>query len=117
MRVAIVENHPHLAVLLAQALRSAGHDPVSDADPETWVELGGVDAVILDMHLDHPNGLEILRELRVLFPDVRVLVTTGSRDAARKEEVAAHGGIWVQKPYSFDELLELLEAVPKDEPE
>jgi DNA-binding NarL/FixJ family response regulator len=97
-RVLVVEDHPTFRLGLATALQDmADIDLVGEceraADVLARVAELDPDVVILDVNLPDGSGLDVNRQLRDEFPDVRVLlltmvedpraVSTGLRDGAR----------------------------------
>lgn len=66
--------------------------------------------VLLDIHLPDINGLDLLRKLREIKPDVDVLVISAAREMETVRK-ALRGGIvhYLMKPFSFDDLNERLE--------
>jgi CheY-like chemotaxis protein len=71
-----------------------------------------IDAVVLDLAMPDANGEEVLRELRRLRPDVRVIITTGYAAAERVRAEAVTG--IVRKPYEPEELTELIDRALAD---
>jgi two-component system cell cycle sensor histidine kinase/response regulator CckA len=66
----------------------------------------GIDLVLLDYTMPGRTGLEILHELRVLDPAVRVVFSTGyALDSTANQLLAAGAQAFVPKPYRPSELL------------
>jgi hypothetical protein len=73
--------------------------------------------VILDMMMPNLNGLQTLRQLKQLNPAVKVLMTTGSYSDELEDSALAEGVEAVlQKPYSLDELVRVVERMLAHEP-
>ncbi len=66
--------------------------------------------VLLDLAMPEMSGPQVFEELRRLSPTVRVLLTSGydERDARRRFKLA-EGASFLQKPYSRETLLEVVE--------
>ncbi len=72
-----------------------------------------VDAVILDLTLPGMSGLEVLRELRQLRPDMRVIITSAyGRGTVESRMRCDDSWVYLQKPYRMTELLALMNAGP-----
>jgi DNA-binding NtrC family response regulator len=74
------------------------------------VELSAVDIVLTDLKLPKTSGLELLKNLREMYPQISVIVLTqyGSIDSAI--EATRHGAIdYVTKPFRIEELRTRLE--------
>jgi len=65
----------------------------------------GLDLVILDLNLPDCGGLELMRELKGIYPNLTVIILTGygSQDSARE---AMEGGVleYLTKPFQAREL-------------
>lgn len=72
-----------------------------------WSEIS---LVILDLNMPELSGREVLENLTIINPDVRVLISTGY---ITPEERAGLKGIveLIEKPFDFDQLLEKVRAV------
>ena len=70
------------------------------------------DAVILDMNMPGLGGSGTLPRLRVLHPEVPVLLVTGRADQTALDLAAAHPGVTLlSKPFSKAELKQHLDRV------
>ena len=70
------------------------------------------DVLILDIRLPQVNGLEILRKLRVQFPEMKIIIFSGSLDPTSIKvciETKAHG--FVEKSHGLEELKNAIQAV------
>jgi len=107
-RIALVEDDPSIAEVLALRLGSAGFDVRRYADgPAALAEAEAFwpDMVVLDLGLPCMDGLTVLERLR-RERDVPVLILTArgeSRDKVRGLELGADD--YVVKPFDTDEVL------------
>jgi DNA-binding NtrC family response regulator len=66
--------------------------------------------VVLDLTLPAMSGEQVFRELRLIQPDVQVILTTAY---GREKALTALSGLqpwhFLRKPYAFGELMNLLE--------
>jgi CheY-like chemotaxis protein/anti-sigma regulatory factor (Ser/Thr protein kinase) len=70
------------------------------------------DLVILDMNMPGLGGVGTLPQLRVLDPEVPILLSTGRTDDAARSLAAAHPGVTlVSKPFGLRELQKHLECL------
>ena len=79
-----------------------------------YLESERPDSVILDLFMPDKDGLEILREIRVLAPDIAVLIISGGGSDEKflqylemAEKLGADAVI--RKPFPLDALLTLLD--------
>lgn len=120
-RVLVVEDDAAIRRGVADALRFQGFFVIEAADgTEGLARALGPDyeLLILDLVLPGRDGLEILREVRLAFPTLPVIVLT-----ARGEEADRVAGLklgaddYVVKPFGVRELLARVEAVMRRSPE
>jgi len=79
-RVLVVDDDPTFADLVAELLQEQGHEPLVAHDPERAVELarkGSLDAAVVDLMLPGSSGLDLADRLRVLSPDLEIVILTG----------------------------------------
>ena len=115
VRVLVVDDEPTLTDLLSMALRYEGCDVRSAAAGNSAVRTAREfrpDAVVLDVMLPDMDGLEVLRRLRGVTPEVPVLFLT-ARDAVedRIAGLTAGGDDYVTKPFSLEEVVARLRAL------
>jgi DNA-binding NarL/FixJ family response regulator len=109
MRVLIVEDHPLIALTLADTLESSGHQVIGPAPDSTQaLELARREQphmAFVDVDLESKGaGLEVARELHAKL--IPVVLTTGQINAARACECAV--GL-LCKPY---DLADVAQTVP-----
>ncbi|MGN9906829.1 response regulator transcription factor [Phytohabitans sp. LJ34] len=115
VRVLVVDDEATLTDLLSMALRYEGWQVRSAANGMAAVRVAKEfepDAVVLDIMLPDLDGLEVLRRLRGVRPDVPVLFLT-ARDAVedRVAGLTAGGDDYVTKPFSLEEVVARLRAL------
>ncbi len=63
-----------------------------------------VDVVLLDILLPGISGLEVLRRVKELLPEVRVVIVSSHDGPDLREEARAHGACaFVAKPFDFSD--------------
>src|SRR5260370_40939044 len=115
MRLAVVEDNPELAQLLAQALKAEGNEPdlmTTAAEARAAVTTTRYAALILDLGLPDGDGLSILREIRQGHDPLPVLVLTargGLQD--RVSGLRSGADDYLVKPFALEQLVARLEAL------
>jgi len=115
MRLAIVEDNPELAQLLAQGLKAEGYETdllTTAAAARAAVRTTRYAALILDLGLPDEDGLSILREIRRSQDPLPVLVLTargGVQD--RVNGLRSGADDYLVKPFALEELVARLEAL------
>src|SRR5450755_737535 len=93
--VLIVDDDAHFRALARTILDPRGFQ-VIEADGAAAclaaVRDGAVDAVILDIVMPGRDGIEVLRELKNLYPETKVLTISGANDSELFLNVSAHLG-------------------------
>lgn len=118
--IVIVDDDPNFCTTLGDILQTRGFGVTKVTDPRDLMERVRADgeAVLLDMKLDNINGLDVLKEIRGLYPELPVILVTGFReemasaiDAAMK--IGAYTCLY--KPFQIEELLQVLTKVHHEE--
>jgi DNA-binding response OmpR family regulator len=120
MNVLIVDDNELLCLGLGRmlAMRNIGHHAVGDGKKalseirETFYDL-----VFLDIHLPDSNGLDLMREIRRISPDTKVVILSSDGSADNVRRALAAGALrFMEKPYDISEVMEVLEAARPREP-
>lgn len=108
MRVLIVDDNNLIRSILSTLLRQEGYEIIGElAKAQGVVEAVRQmepDIVCLDYNLPGGNGLDLLCEIHQSFPNVSVIMITGSTDAELMQ-AAANAGVsaFLHKPFSPDQ--------------
>ena len=72
------------------------------------------DVVVLDLKMEDMNGIEVLKLLKKMDPDLCVVMLTGhgSEEAAR-EGIECGASDYLTKPCDFDELVDKIKTICK----
>jgi CheY-like chemotaxis protein len=80
MRILIVDDEPSVVETLCVLLNSLGHDAVGVTSGQLALDRfrrASYDLVIVDLVMPQMNGLEVLRRLRTISHDTRLVAITG----------------------------------------
>ena len=119
MRVLVVEDEPRIADFIARGLSEQGYavDIAYDGDEAlTWTDVADFDAIILDVMLPGPDGIEVCRTLRQRGLRTPILMLT-ARDAVEDRVRGLDSGAddYLVKPFAFAELVARLRALMRRE--
>lgn len=115
-RILVVDDDPVYLERLARALRARGCTVATADSAEAAAEAARAlepQAAVLDLKLPGASGLVCLRDLRAIWPDLRVLMLTGYGSIATAME-AVRQGAWdyLTKPADADQILAALLRAP-----
>jgi response regulator RpfG family c-di-GMP phosphodiesterase len=112
LRVMVVDDDPHLRLLLTTTLGSEEFAVQEAASAEAAVELARFfrpRVVVADLGLPGQDGLWLSRQLKRQDAEVAVIVLTGADTSAEEVERAGADGL-LRKPFSPVELLDALDV-------
>ena len=113
--ILLVEDEETLSMAVSRMLRKKGYSVLEAADGLAAVDLfranhHAIDLVLLDLTLPEMSGQQVLRELRRIQPNLKVILTTAyGREMALTSLGGLQPWLFLRKPYRFDELLKLFE--------
>ena len=105
--ILFVDDHKPLARLTCEILQTNGYRAEYAFDGmEALAKFGQekFDIVVTDLRMEGMSGLELARQLRLLVPDLPIVIVTGCVDLEPCPEVNA----WVAKQEMFPKLLDTI---------
>jgi CheY-like chemotaxis protein len=114
-KLLIVDDEPNLRKLIMFDFSGRGYRVVPAADGEEAVRKARAerfDLVLCDIRMPGTDGLETLRRLKRLQPDLRVVMVTGYPSSETKAEAFQSGAsAYLVKPYDLEHLASVLARV------
>ena len=110
-KVLLAEDDQTMVGLLTTLLRMDGFEVSAveaDDDVAAAVEQARPAFLVLDVHLSHQNGLDILEDVRKVDPEHRVRVIMISGLNVREESLKRGADDFLLKPFMPDDLIRLL---------
>lgn len=94
-RVLIVDDEPDIVDMLSIGLERLGYETVGVTDPLEALTAfeenpGAWDAVITDEVMPRMSGVELVRRLKTMRPEIKIVLCTGYSDNANEESLDAH---------------------------
>ena len=119
MHVLVVEDEAQIADFISRGLSEQGYavDVARDGEEAiSWNEVAVFDAIVLDVMLPGPDGIEVCRTLRSKGLSTPILMLT-ARDSVEDRVTGLDSGAddYLVKPFAFVELLARLRALMRRE--
>jgi len=117
-RIWVLDDEPLIGETVKRMLTRGGYDVQTAQDPLAFLkiftpdEISETQCVILDVTMPRLNGLDVLKQIRVLAPDLPVLMMSGydeSEQSATFEDLHISG--FIHKPFLMDQLVRKLDGI------
>jgi two-component system cell cycle sensor histidine kinase/response regulator CckA len=115
--ILVVDDEPPIREALVRTLESVNYrcftaEDGSDALALYFARRGEIDVVLTDLAMAQVDGVKLVRSLRRVNPDVRVVVSSGHIQREVAQELESLGvADFIEKPYNADQLLRALRNV------
>ncbi len=117
-KILIVDDEPNIREILGHLLECIGHTPIEAGSGLEALKLcdeGDLDVVITDLTMPDFSGMELIREIRANYPDIRIVAVSGNSDrypgdglfAAKQAGASAT----VQKPFALNDIRDAIDLV------
>jgi two-component system response regulator FixJ len=114
----VVDDDPAIRRSLERLLDAAGFQVASYATPKAFLGVAGdlpAGCALLDLRMPEMDGLEVQAHLRLINPDLPVIVMTGQGDMqVAVRAMKAGAADFIEKPYSEDALIAAIESALND---
>jgi DNA-binding response OmpR family regulator len=115
LKVLVVEDDRSMQKAIVTGLRKFGYAVDAASDGEEALQLAVVneyDAIVLDLNLPKVDGIEVLKEIRRLDREIKVLILSARSEVEDKIEGLDSGANdYMAKPFHFKELEARLRAL------
>lgn len=113
--ILIIDDDIEMRDVLFDLLSLDGYEVLLAADGDAGIETfrnAMPDVVITDLQMPNTDGIEVIIELRREFPDLPIIIMTGtSDDTLTEDENIKYADVMLQKPFGVDELLSSLDGL------
>ncbi len=110
--ILIADDDLTIRAILQKTFEKAGYRVIAAADGLQAVESFSADvsAVLLDLEMPRMNGIEALRRIREIEPDISPIMLTASEDVSSAVEAVKSGAFdYIIKPFHARQLIALVE--------
>jgi CheY-like chemotaxis protein len=117
VRILVIDDHPAVALLVAEALENEGHQAFVAGSGEEGLQViqqNPLDAVFLDIVMPGIDGIEVLRRIREKHANLPVIILSG-RVTEGQIETARELGVTdvLRKPAPLKYFARALARVPR----
>lgn len=113
----VVDDDPAICRSLERLLDAVGFQVESYARPKAFLDVAGsllAGCVLLDLRMQEMDGFEVHARLRLINPDLPVIVVTAQGDVQTAVRAMKAGAVdFIEKPYSDDALIAAIESALK----
>ncbi len=112
-RILAVDDDPYFLLSLDNFLTYKNHEVITVTNPHIATNLiksKPFDCLLLDIQMPGHNGLDLLKEIHRMCPDLAIIVVSGFTLPELEQTISRLGAVaFLEKPFDPDELLELIE--------
>jgi two-component system, NtrC family, response regulator HydG len=116
-KIFIIDDDPDICLILSRYFQKEGFDASSTSngkDGIAYLKRFGADVVLCDFRLPDYNGIEILQKIKIIDPNIHVIIVTGYSDVRTAVEALKKGAFeYVTKPLYPDEILMTVKSALK----
>lgn len=114
-RILVVDDEKNIRLTVTQALKSIGYEVAGAADGREalrQIEQQDFNLILLDLKMPGLDGIEVLKRVVKLRPDIRVIIISAYGTVDNAVEAIKLGAIdFVQKPFTPQELRDIVRSV------
>lgn len=115
MRILLVEDETQLLNAYVKGLKQDGYAIDTADNGDDAVELCSIntyDLIVLDINLPRLNGIEVLKQVRILNESVKIIIVSANRSIEQRIEGLDLGANdYLTKPFDFQELKARIRAL------
>jgi DNA-binding NtrC family response regulator len=112
MRLLVVDDEPIVGKRLKQVFGKIGFEIETYTDSATALAAVAekpFDIVVTDLKMEGIDGIEVLKRVRAMNPETRVIIITGYASSDTAELAQEHGVFaFLAKPFRLDELKQVI---------
>jgi two-component system nitrogen regulation response regulator NtrX len=110
--ILIIDDEPGIRTVLTDILEDEDYQVVSACDGLEGLDIlksREIDLVILDVWLPHKGGIDVLKEIKQIYPELEVIVISGHANIDMAVKAVKNGAFdFLEKPLSLDKVITLV---------
>ncbi len=106
--IMVVDDDPMIGKCLTMVLDGRNYRTISFTSPNhalDYLKSNSVALLLTDMQMPEMTGIELLRQVKTLYPALPAMVMSGSADGQARDEIFALGADFIPKPFDIADLL------------
>jgi DNA-binding NtrC family response regulator len=111
-KILIVDDEPNIRKVLARLLSKEGYVPAESPDGPSAlkaIRMEPPETVLLDLRMPGMDGMQVLREIKVLDPDLPVVIITANANVHGSVDAMRHGAHdYLAKPFEHKEVIRIV---------
>lgn len=113
LKFLFVEDEKDLLDIIAETLQKLEVDFLTASNGEEGLNVfkdnNDVDVVVTDISMPIMNGIEMIKEIKKIYPDINIVVMTAHTESKYISDVAELGvNDYLLKPFDFIKFIELI---------
>lgn len=113
LKFLFVEDEKDLLDIIAETLQKLGINFLTATNGEEGLSIlaknDDIDIIVTDISMPVMNGLEMIREVKKLYPNMNIVVMTAHTESKYINEVSQYGvNDYLLKPFDFIKFIELI---------
>jgi two-component system, NtrC family, nitrogen regulation response regulator NtrX len=110
--ILIIDDEPGIRTVLTDILEDEDYKVLSAADGLEGMDIiknDSIDLVILDVWLPYKGGIDVLKDIKALYPDLSVIVISGHANIDMAVKAVKNGAFdFLEKPLSLDKVITIV---------
>ncbi len=109
-KIFIVDDEESICTTSKELLEYCGYEVVTECNPELAVQRfdelnGDFNCMLLDLNMPKIDGFEILKTIKQKYPDIKILISSGSITEEKMSTLAEAGASgFITKPFTIESL-------------
>jgi two-component system chemotaxis response regulator CheY len=109
LNILVVDDQRIPRLLGSKVVEKMGHTPITAINGveclAKFKECGDIAVVVLDYQMPQMNGMDALKELMKIDPDVKVIICSADTECLKPEDFLCSGAkVFLAKPYDIETL-------------
>ncbi len=118
IKILLIDDEEEFVTTLAQRLEFRGYETKTALDGQTGIDILAMDPydiAIIDMMMPGINGIETLKQLKIILPNMPVILLTGHGSTKSGMEGMHLGAFdYLMKPLDINDLIEKITSALKN---